>query len=97
VVGYSAGKAGLIGMTRAAAVELAPFGIAVNSVSPGFVETATAAAEYPLTSVERAAVNPLGRTADPDEVARLIEFLLLDAPDFLTGADHRIDGGATIA
>ena len=97
VVGYSTSKAGLIGMSRAAAVELAPHRIAVNSVSPGFVATATASAEYPLSPAERDAVNPLGRTAEPEEIARLVEFLLLDASDFLTGADHRIDGGATIA
>lgn len=97
VVGYSASKAAVIGLSRAAAVELAPHRIAVNSISPGFVATAAAVSEYPLTEAELAVVNPLGRTAEPDEIAKLAEFLLLDAPDFLTGADHRIDGGSTIA
>jgi NAD(P)-dependent dehydrogenase (short-subunit alcohol dehydrogenase family) len=96
-VGYATTKSALIGLSRAAAVELAPHGILVNSISPGFVATETAIAEYPLTEAERAAVNPLQRPADPDEIARLAEFLLLDAPEFVTGADHRIDGGVTAA
>ena len=96
-VGYATTKSALIGLSRAAAVELAPHGILVNSISPGFVATETAITEYPLTEAERAAVNPLKRPADPDEIARLAEFLLLDAPDFVTGADHRIDGGVTVA
>lgn len=93
---YSISKAALIALTQAAAVELASHDVTVNSVSPGFIATAAAQAEYPLSPNELADVNPLGRTGTPDEVAALVEFLLLDAPDFVTGADYRIDGGATI-
>jgi NAD(P)-dependent dehydrogenase (short-subunit alcohol dehydrogenase family) len=96
-VGYAASKAAVIGLTRAAAVELGRHGILVNSVSPGYVATEATLAEYPLSPAELAAMNPLGRISTPEEVARLVEFLLLDAPDTITGADLRIDGGASIA
>lgn len=96
-VGYSTSKAALIALTQAAAIELAPHDISVNSISPGFVATKTALREYPLSPAERANINPVGRTGEPDEIAALVEFLLLDAPGFVTGADHRIDGGSTIA
>lgn len=96
-VGYAATKAAVVGLSRAAAVELGPYNINVNSVSPGYVATETATREYPLTNADAAALNPLGRPSLPDEVAGLIEYLLLDAPILISGADYRIDGGATIA
>lgn len=96
-IGYSAGKAAIVGMSRAAAVELGPRGISVNSVSPGYVATEAALREYPLSEADAVALNPLGRPSTPEEVAALVESLLLDIPATVTGADYRIDGGATIA
>jgi 3-oxoacyl-[acyl-carrier protein] reductase len=92
---YATAKAGIIGFTRALAQELAPFGVCVNAVAPGFVDTemlsgfSTAQRERALASV------PMRRFATADEVARLIGYLALEAPSYLTGQTLVIDGGLT--
>ncbi|MEM7600088.1 MAG: SDR family oxidoreductase [Verrucomicrobiota bacterium] len=94
---YSATKAALIHLSKTVAVEEAPYGILVNTVSPGFVDT-------PLTSQNNspkviAALEsriPLGRLAKPDEISRLIAFLCSEENTYLTGQDLAIDGGFTI-
>lgn len=97
---YAASKAGLAMLTQTAARALAADGVRVNSVSPGFVATpmALAAAHestdgLPLALAPRV---PLGRFAQPEEIADAIAFLLSDQARFITGADLRIDGGFTL-
>jgi NAD(P)-dependent dehydrogenase (short-subunit alcohol dehydrogenase family) len=88
---YCASKAALEAFSRAAAAELAPI-CQVNSVAPGIITLP------PEVSTREAVVCrqiPAGRLGDPEEVAQVVEFLLLDAPDYLTGESITIDGGRT--
>jgi 3alpha(or 20beta)-hydroxysteroid dehydrogenase len=91
---YSASKAAVLALTRAAALELAPAGIRVNSVSPGGVDT-------PMNDDEPAGGTssgaPLGRRARPEEISPLVVFLATDSSSYVTGSDYLIDGGVTIA
>lgn len=90
---YAASKAGLIGLTKSAARELAPRGVTVNTVAPGFVRTDMTAA-LPEQVVERYEGQiPLGRLADPEEVAGVVRFLVSDAAAYVTGEVIRVDGG----
>jgi NAD(P)-dependent dehydrogenase (short-subunit alcohol dehydrogenase family) len=96
-VQYSAAKAAVISLTKTTAVDLAAVGIRANAVAPGWIRTPLSEqflAEADPRSV--AAVNPVGRVGDPDEVAVVIEFLALDAPDYLTGETIHVDGGQAI-
>lgn len=90
---YAASKAGLIGLTKSVARELAPRGVTVNAVAPGFVRTDMTAA-LPQQVVERYEGQiPLGRLADPEEVAGVVRFLVSDAAAYVTGEVIRVDGG----
>ncbi|MDJ0460082.1 SDR family oxidoreductase [Arthrobacter sp. NQ7] len=90
---YSASKAAVLALTRAAALELAPDGIRVNSISPGGVET-------PMNDDEpkggTSSGAPLGRRARPEEISPLVVYLATEASSFVTGSDVLIDGGVTI-
>ena len=90
---YAAAKAGLIGLTRALARELAPRSITANVVAPGPVATAMTDALSEARRAEMAAAVPLGRMATPDEVAAAIAFLASDAAAYLTGVVLPVDGG----
>ena len=97
-VAYSASKSGLIGLTRALAVEWAEHGIRVNSISPGSVDTALARASRardPETFDRRVARVPLRRTATPDDIAEAALFLSGPGAAMITGQDLVIDGGIT--
>jgi len=94
-VHYSATKAGVVGMTRAMALALAPHGIRVNAIAPGLTDTAQP--RYGNTEAELAEMAkavPLGRMATPAEIAALGVFLASDAASYITGQVHHINGGA---
>jgi 3-oxoacyl-[acyl-carrier protein] reductase len=90
---YCAAKAGIIGLTKALAEEVAKYGIRVNCVCPALIETElvermdTKQTEYLKSKI------PLGRLGKPEEVAELVKFLVSDASDFITGQAINIDGG----
>ena len=90
---YSAAKAGLVGMTKAAAKELARYGVRVNAVQPGLVRTAMTEAMKPEVYASRIAEIPLGRAGEPDEVAEVVLFLLSDRSSYMTGTVLEISGG----
>ncbi len=97
---YSASKGGISALTRAAAVELGPFGIRVNSVNPSITRTPmttgrikaddTGAETHPLAP---AGVIPLGRLAEPEEMAEAALFLLSDRASYVSGQALVVDGG----
>jgi NAD(P)-dependent dehydrogenase (short-subunit alcohol dehydrogenase family) len=107
---YSASKAAVIGLVKSAAKDLAPAGIRVNAVSPAFIGpghmwdnqvAAQAAAASPYYADDPAevarqmiAMVPLGRYGSPDEVARVVAFLLSDDASYLTGINVEISGGS---
>ncbi len=92
---YCAAKAAIIGFTRSVAKEMARWGVSVNAVAPGFVDTDMLAS---FTSEQRAAAMasvPMHRFAAADEIAKLVSFLALECPAYLTGQTLVIDGGLT--
>ncbi|MCS7260274.1 MAG: SDR family oxidoreductase [Anaerolineae bacterium] len=92
-VHYAASKAGLIGLTKALAHRLAPYGVTVNCIAPGTTATEMTAA-WPREDLERAwARIPLGRLAQPDEIAAAVCYLASDQAAFITGATLDINGG----
>jgi NAD(P)-dependent dehydrogenase (short-subunit alcohol dehydrogenase family) len=96
---YGAAKAGLEGLTRAMAIDHAREGVRVNCVVPGFTDTplvwrSVAPEQLATVRAEAAEEVPLGRIADPSEIASVIVFLCSDAASFVTGASVVVDGGA---
>jgi 3alpha(or 20beta)-hydroxysteroid dehydrogenase len=93
---YSATKWALRGMTKAAAVDLAPQGIRVNSVHPGPIDTDMVKIWTNAQRDTRIGQIPIGRIGTAEEVARMVLFLLSDESSFVTGAEMAIDGGASL-
>ncbi len=97
-VHYSASKAGVLGLTRAMALALAPHRIRVNAIAPGL--TNTAQPRYGNTEEQiaaRAREIPLGRMAEPEEIARIAVFLASDDAGWMTGELVHVNGGAYMA
>ena len=90
---YVASKAGLIGLTKAVARELASRNITVNAVAPGFIETEMTAALPEKVRAEMLAQIPLNRFGTPEEVAQAVLFLAGDAAAYLTGQVLHVNGG----
>jgi NAD(P)-dependent dehydrogenase (short-subunit alcohol dehydrogenase family) len=94
---YCASKAGLLGLTRSACTVLGPDGIRVNSICPGAVDTPLLAPLLELPGArERLMTNtPLGRLAQPEDIASVVRFLLSDEAAYITGTSVVVDGGMT--
>ncbi len=94
---YTASKFGLVGATKTAAVDLAPDGILVNSVSPGFTLTEMTARTLSSPEMEELSQKiPMGRFAQPEEVSGLVYFLCGYENTYITGQNLVIDGGYTV-
>lgn len=90
---YAAGKAALLAQTRSAAAELAPFGVRVNALAPGTVDTDMVRANSPERQAVMADIMLLKRMADPDEMVGPALLLTSDAGSFITGQVLLVDGG----
>jgi len=97
-IAYAALKSGVMGLTRAAAVELSPRRIRVNAIIPGMIGTPASVAQFDeATIAKRQAGMPIGRFGEPHEIASLATFLASDESSYIQGAGIVADGGWTIA
>lgn len=90
---YSAAKAGMIGLTKTLARELAGRGVTVNAVAPGFVRTEMTAAMNEAALSEGLKSVPMGRMAEPEEIAEAVAFLASDRAAYITGTVLSVNGG----
>ncbi|MEV0595502.1 3-oxoacyl-ACP reductase FabG [Nonomuraea cavernae] len=93
---YSAAKAGIVGMTKAAAKELAPRGVRVNAVQPGLIRTPMTEAMPQRIWDAKMSEIPLGRAGEPEEVAAVVLFLASDLASYLTGTVIEVTGGRSM-
>ena len=92
-VNYAASKAGIIGMTKSAAKELASRGITVNAVAPGFIETEMTEVLSDKLKEEMRSQIPLARMGQPEDVAKAVAFLASESAAYITGQVLQVDGG----
>ncbi|MGI2904277.1 SDR family NAD(P)-dependent oxidoreductase [Tolypothrix sp. VBCCA 56010] len=92
---YTAAKHGIIGLTRAAALEYADKGVRINAIGPGYVDTPNMHKVPEEARSQMAASHPMGRLARTEEVADVVAFLLSNKASFVTGSFYLMDGGYT--
>lgn len=94
---YSSSKAGILGLTKSLALELAPHGVCVNAVTPGAIETDILRGDTPEVRARRLREIPMGRVGVPEEVADVIAFLCGDGARYVTGQVLGVNGGLLTA
>lgn len=95
LVAYGIGKAGIVRFTRALARELGPFGIRANAIAPALIGTSRAFAQFPERKHAGKDI-PLRRVGDPEDAAKVVEFLVTDLSDYVTGQVIAICGGLSL-
>ena len=95
-INYAAAKAGVVGMTKSLAKELAGRGVTVNAVAPGFIETDMTAAMTDAAKEATRAAIPMGRLGAPEDVARTVAFLASEEAGYITGQVLAVDGGMSM-
>lgn len=99
-VHYSAAKSGVVGLVRGLAVELAPSGVRVNGIAPGYIRTAQLLSEEHSLGqsglAEAESFIPMGRVGEPEDIADVILFLASDAARYMTGQVVPVDGGLLV-
>ena len=90
---YAASKAGIIGFTKSVAREVAPRGITVNAVAPGYVETELTSGLPDEVKEQIRAQTPAGRIGEPEEIAEVVAFLAGEGASYVTGQTISVDGG----
>ena len=93
MVEYASAKAGVIGFTRSLALELAPFGVTVNAVSPGPIKTAATDSLPPAVLAKSVDAVPMGHIGIPSDIANAVAFLVSDEAGYITGQNLAINGG----
>lgn len=95
-IDYVASKSGVVGLTRAMAVELADRFITVNAVAPGAIETAMIATRPDIDSFGLVALQPIKRIGQPEDIANAVAFLASPQASYITGQNLLVDGGRSI-
>jgi 3-oxoacyl-[acyl-carrier protein] reductase len=93
---YAASKAGVLGLTKSLAKELAPYNIRVNAIAPGAIETDILKNDTPEQRTKRLKQIPLGRVGQPEEIAEVVSFLVSDRASYITGETLNVSGGMLI-
>ncbi len=93
MVAYASAKAGIIGFTRSLALELAPFGVTVNAVSPGPIKTAATDSLPPAVLAKSVDAVPMGHIGVPSDIANAVAFLVSDEAGYITGQNLAVNGG----
>jgi 3-oxoacyl-[acyl-carrier protein] reductase len=93
---YAASKAGIVGLTRSLAKELAGRGVCVNAIAPGFIATDMTASLDEKARTELTSTIPLGRIGEPSDIAAAVEFLCGPGGAYITGQTLVVDGGLSL-